>query len=97
PPGPALGVLTDNIRDLDAVADEEEQSFSGLAAATSPAPVARVPLLGTDVHDVDGLIAVADALFRGDPGGGDPRGDPGGGDPVRRASEPPSAGRAAVG
>jgi len=107
PAGTALGVLTDNIRDLDAVADEEERSFAGLAASTSPAPVACVPLLGSDVHDVDGLIAVADALFRDDPGGSDPGGsdpggsDPGGsdprsGDPGRPASEPPSADRAPV-
>ena len=73
PAGTALGVLTDNIRDLDAVADEEERSFAELAAITWPAPLARVPLLGTDVHDVDGLVAVADALFRSDPLGADPR------------------------
>jgi hypothetical protein len=65
-------VLTDNVRDLNAVADEEDRSYAVLAAVTAPAPIARVPLLGTDVHDVDGLVVVADALFDSDP-----TGDPG--------------------
>ncbi len=72
PAGTALGVLTDNVRDLNAVADEEDRSYAVLAAVTAPAPIARVPLLGTDVHDVDGLVVVADALFDSDP-----TGDPG--------------------
>ncbi len=63
--GSVLAVLEDNLRELDAVADVEERSFAGLAASTAPAPVGRVPLLGTDVHDVEGLVAVADALFSG--------------------------------
>jgi anion-transporting ArsA/GET3 family ATPase len=63
PVGTALRVLTDNVRELDAVAEEEEGSFAGLAAMTAPAPVGCVPLLGTDVHDVEGLVTVADALF----------------------------------
>ncbi len=63
PAGSALAVLEENFRELDAIADSEERSFAGLAAVTSPAPLGCVPLLGTDVHDVDGLGAVADALF----------------------------------
>jgi anion-transporting ArsA/GET3 family ATPase len=63
PAGTALAVLEENLRELDAVAAMEERSFAALAAATSPAPVGCVPLLGTDVHDVDGLAAIADALF----------------------------------
>jgi anion-transporting ArsA/GET3 family ATPase len=78
PAGTALGVLTDNVRILDAAADEEERSFAELAAITWPAPLARVPLLGTDVHDVDGLVAVADALFGRDPTRDDPRRPAGG-------------------
>jgi anion-transporting ArsA/GET3 family ATPase len=79
PPGTALAVLADNLRELDAIADVEEGSFAGLAATTAPAPVGCVPLLGTDVHDVEGLVAVADALFAGSPfpdeGAGAPAGD----------------------
>ncbi len=63
PAGTALAVLEDNLRELDAVADVEERSFAGLVAATAPSPVGCVPLLGTDVHDVEGLGVVADALF----------------------------------
>ncbi len=83
PAGTALGALVRNARQLDETADEEERSFAGLAAATDPAPVGCVPLLGTDVHDVEGLAAVADALFRS-------REDP-------RATAPPAGGAAAVG
>ncbi len=61
--GTALAALARNARELDETADEEERSFAGLAAATAPAPLGRIPLLGTDVHDVGGLVAVADALF----------------------------------
>ncbi len=63
PSGTALAALCDNLRELDAVADVEERSYAELAAMIAPAPVAPVPLLGTDVHDVEGLTAVADALF----------------------------------
>ena len=63
PAGTALAVLEDNLRELDAVAGVEAQSFAGLVAATGPSPVGLVPLLGTDVHDVEGLGVVADALF----------------------------------
>jgi len=38
----------------------------------APAPVYRVPLLNTDVHDLDGLGTIADLLFGADAtGGGD--------------------------
>jgi hypothetical protein len=30
----------------------------------APAPVARVPFLAADVHDLEGLSAIADHLFR---------------------------------
>ena len=83
PTGSALGVLTINARELDRIADEEERSFAGLAASAAPAPVGRVPLLGTDVHDVGGLVAVADALF--------------GGGADRQVADRPVGGAAAVG
>ena len=70
PAGSALAVIVDNLVELDRIADEEEGAFAGLASQTAPAPVACVPLLGSDVHDVDGLSLVADALFS--PGAGLP-------------------------
>jgi len=36
----------------------------------TPSPVGRVPLLGSDVHDLTGLGQVADALFATGAGGG---------------------------
>ena len=63
PAGSTLAVLTDNLRELDTLADVEQRSFVGLAASTAPAPIGCVPLLDTDVHDLEGLVAVSDALF----------------------------------
>jgi anion-transporting ArsA/GET3 family ATPase len=63
PEGSALAAIVANGRDLDMVAAREEQSFSELARRVAPAPVGRVPLLGTDVHDLVGLGTVADHLF----------------------------------
>jgi anion-transporting ArsA/GET3 family ATPase len=65
PAGSALAALIGNLRQLDEVADEEEAAFAGLARQVAPAPVARVSLLGSDVHDLDGLGAMADRLFPG--------------------------------
>jgi anion-transporting ArsA/GET3 family ATPase len=65
PDGAPLAVLVRNARALEETADEEERSFGALAAATAPAPIGRIPLLRTDVHDVAGLAVVADALFHG--------------------------------
>ncbi len=76
-PGSALAVLVDNLRELESIADREERSFADLAAMTAPAPVGCVPLLGSDVHDVAGLAAVANELFgvTGRRGAGGPAGD----------------------
>jgi anion-transporting ArsA/GET3 family ATPase len=70
PPGTALAVIASNLRELNAIAAEEEASFCGLAARVAPAAVATVPLLGTDVHDVDGLLEIAGHLFEDEPAGG---------------------------
>jgi len=59
----ALGALVRNASELAELADLEEGAFVELAAAVAPAPVGRIPLLASDVHDVEGLTAVADALF----------------------------------
>jgi anion-transporting ArsA/GET3 family ATPase len=62
--GRALAALVANREELRVVADQEESHFAALAGQVAPAPVARVPLLPTDVHDLDGLAVVADYLFR---------------------------------
>jgi hypothetical protein len=63
PSGSALADLVGNLERLESVAAREQATFSQLAERVAPAPVGRIPLLGSDVHDVDGLIAVADHLF----------------------------------
>jgi anion-transporting ArsA/GET3 family ATPase len=55
--------LHDNWAQLRAAAEDEENLVAALAAQVAPAPVARVPLLAGDVHDLDGVAMVADHLF----------------------------------
>ena len=62
-PGAALAPFYANLSQFIEVADREESHFAALAAQVSPAPVARVPFLPADVHDLDGLRRVADELF----------------------------------
>jgi anion-transporting ArsA/GET3 family ATPase len=61
-----LGPLWANLADLHALADAEEVEVAGLLKRVEGAPTARVPLLESDVHDLDGLAAVAEHLFAGD-------------------------------
>jgi anion-transporting ArsA/GET3 family ATPase len=61
--GSDLGGLYRNLAEFQLVASREEEHLSGLAAAVAPAPVVRVPFLPTDVHDLDGLDAVARHLL----------------------------------
>ena len=58
-----LGPLGDNLRDFRAIAEREEHHISDLASKVAPAPVARVPFLADDVHDVDGLVEVGRWMF----------------------------------
>jgi anion-transporting ArsA/GET3 family ATPase len=81
--GAALGDLIENLRGYTAASDREdreEQAYADLIRQVSPSPVARVPLLNTDVHDLDGLGVIADFLFEGrrpvDPLVPSPAGDP---------------------
>lgn len=62
-----LGDLGRNLADFRAVAQREEEHVATLASRLSPAPVARVPFLDEDVHDLGGLRTVASHLF-GAPG-----------------------------
>lgn len=61
--GTAIGEHYRNLAEMQAVADREEHHLAELAVAVAPAPVIRVPLLSTDVHDLDTLGLVADHLL----------------------------------
>jgi anion-transporting ArsA/GET3 family ATPase len=59
----ALADLVDNLTGYTLASDREESTYSALVAQLAPAPVYRVPLLNSDVHDLEGLTEVADLLF----------------------------------
>ena len=59
----AFAVLYGNWEELRAEAKREESCVAALAAQVAPAPVARVPLMDSDVHDLEGVQTVADHLF----------------------------------
>ena len=63
PAGSDLAVLVDNLGRLDATADREQATYAELVREVAPSPVGRVPLLGSDVHDLEALGTVADHLF----------------------------------
>jgi anion-transporting ArsA/GET3 family ATPase len=58
-----LGDLSKNLADFRAIAEREEHHFEALATRVAPAPVARVPFLAGDVHDLQGLEVVGGYLF----------------------------------
>jgi anion-transporting ArsA/GET3 family ATPase len=58
-----LGPLYANLADFRHVAEREEGHFADLVAEVAPAPVARVPFLAADVHDLDGLAIIGQHLF----------------------------------
>jgi anion-transporting ArsA/GET3 family ATPase len=63
PAGSALSGMVENLRAYQAVNEREEAACAALVAQVAPSPVARVPLLDADVHDVGGLSLVADHVF----------------------------------
>ena len=63
PVGSDLAAIAENLADLDELADREAGAYEALVQRVAPAPVGRVPLLGSDVHDLTGLASVADHLF----------------------------------
>jgi anion-transporting ArsA/GET3 family ATPase len=63
PADTAFSDLVDNLRELCELNLREEATISELVTQVAPAPVVRVPLLDADVHDLDGLTMVADALL----------------------------------
>jgi anion-transporting ArsA/GET3 family ATPase len=63
PPSAPVAALVANLRDLDAVAAQEELQVADLAERLPGTPVVRVPFLADDVHDLDGLAMVGNWLF----------------------------------
>jgi anion-transporting ArsA/GET3 family ATPase len=61
--GTDIGGLYQNLAEFQLVAAREEEHLAGLARTVEPAPVVRVPYLSSDVHDLDGLAAVASHLY----------------------------------
>jgi hypothetical protein len=61
--GSDIGGLYRNLAEFQLVAANEEAHLAGLATTVAPAPVVRVPFLDSDVHDLDGLAAVAAHLY----------------------------------
>jgi anion-transporting ArsA/GET3 family ATPase len=61
--GTPLAGLYANLADFREVAEREEAHFAALAERVAPAPIARVPFLAADVHDVAGLGRVGEYLF----------------------------------
>ena len=68
-PDAALAELVENLAGYTLASDREEATYASLVAQVAPAPVYRVPLLNSDVHDLDGLGHVADLLFSPDGSG----------------------------
>ncbi len=65
--------LVTNLRDLDKVANREEQHVAALAERLPGAPIVRVPFLSDDIHDLQGLETVGRWLFDPAPGKRPPR------------------------
>jgi len=61
--GTDLGGLYRNLADFQAVASREDEHLAGLTSVVHPAPVVRVPFLRTDVHDLEGLRALAEHVL----------------------------------
>jgi hypothetical protein len=67
--GTDLGGLYANLADFALIRSREDDHLEGLAEQVAPAPVARVPYLRSDVHDLDGLAEIATHLFPPPSGG----------------------------
>ena len=61
--GTPLEQLIENLRGYTEASDREERALSDLVSKVDPAPVYRVPLLNSDVHDLAGVGMIADLLF----------------------------------
>ena len=67
---PELAALWENLAELRAITEAESGVVAPLAASVGPAPLAEVPLLDSDVHDLAGLAAIRDCLFEPGPSRG---------------------------
>jgi len=70
PPMPEGGELADlvaNLAQLNEAASADERAIADLVEQVAPAPVGRIALLQSDVHDLPGLALVADRLFADQP------------------------------
>jgi anion-transporting ArsA/GET3 family ATPase len=63
PTGPWHDLIV-NLDELATLAQREEELVADLVARVAPAPVVRVPMLESDVHDLSGLTEVAEYLLR---------------------------------
>jgi anion-transporting ArsA/GET3 family ATPase len=63
--GTDLGRLYANLAEFRHLADGEDAHVQALVSRVAPAPTVRVPFLGDDVHDLDGLAEVARYVFAG--------------------------------
>ncbi len=57
-----LGPLLAALADTEAAAAVERAACAPLLAAVGPVPLVIVPLLPTDIHDVEGIGAIAERL-----------------------------------
>lgn len=57
--GTALADYYQAAVDLAVIGEREESHLEALTETVAPAPVVRVPMMSTDVHDLDGLKALA--------------------------------------
>lgn len=62
-PRDPLRSLWKNLADFETVAEHEDRALATLTAKVYPAPVTRVPLLSSDVHDLEGLELMDRHLF----------------------------------
>lgn len=62
PAGSDLAALEDNLHEMERRFALQETAIASISGRVAPAPVVHVPVLDQDVHDLDGLGAVVDAL-----------------------------------
>jgi anion-transporting ArsA/GET3 family ATPase len=63
--GGRLAALYDNLADFNEIAARERGHLADLTARIGSAAVAYVPFLAHDVHDLEALSEIGDAIFRG--------------------------------
>jgi anion-transporting ArsA/GET3 family ATPase len=67
PAGSALEALIENLRGYEELNRREEDAYAALVTQVAPSPVARIPFLAVDVHDIVGLGLIADHVFTDPP------------------------------